>query len=88
MAKNVAIGIQSFAELREKDYFYVDKTDFIDLNNLKVVTTTSDEYATSFGFTEKEVFAALGENGYSDEKEAVKQWYDGFAFEGKKVLIG
>ena len=35
MAKNVAIGIQSFAELREKDYFYVDKTDFIDLNNLK-----------------------------------------------------
>ena len=29
MAKNVAIGIQSFAELREKDYFYVDKTDFI-----------------------------------------------------------
>ena len=35
MAKNVAIGIQSFAELREKDYFYVDKTDFIDLNNLR-----------------------------------------------------
>ena len=88
MAKNVAIGIQSFAELREKDYFYVDKTDFIDLNNLKIVTTTSDEYATSFGFTEKEVFAALEEYGYSDEKEAVKQWYDGFTFEGKKVLIG
>ena len=61
---------------------------FSDLNNLKVVTTTSDEYATSFGFTEKEVFAALEEYGYSDEKEAVKQWYDGFAFEGKKVLIG
>ena len=33
---------------------------FSDLNNLKVVTTTSDEYATSFGFTEKEVFEALG----------------------------
>lgn len=30
---------------------------FPDLNNLKVVTTTSDEYATSFGFTEQEVFA-------------------------------
>ena len=29
---------------------------FSDLNNLKVVTTTSDEYATSFGFTEEEVF--------------------------------
>ena len=29
---------------------------FSDLNNLKVVTTTSDEYATTFGFTEPEVF--------------------------------
>lgn len=36
---------------------------FSDLNNLKVVTTTSDEYATSFGFTEEEVFAALDECG-------------------------
>ena len=34
---------------------------FSDLNNLKVVTTTSGEYATSFGFTEEEVFAALEE---------------------------
>ena len=33
---------------------------FSDLNNLKIVTTTSDEYATSFGFTEKEVFRAEG----------------------------
>lgn len=32
---------------------------FSDLNNLKVVTTTSDEYATAFGFTEEEVFASL-----------------------------
>ena len=53
---------------------------FSDLNNLKVVTTTSDEYAASFGFTEEEVFTALEEYGYSNEKEAVKQWYDGFIF--------
>lgn len=53
---------------------------FSDLNNLKVVTTTSNEYATSFGFTEKEVFAALDECGYSEEKEQVKRWYDGFIF--------
>ena len=51
---------------------------FSDLNNLKVVTTTSNEYAASFGFTEEEVFAALEECGYSDEKEKVKYWYDGF----------
>ena len=28
---------------------------FSDLNHLEVVTTTSDKYATCFGFTEKEV---------------------------------
>lgn len=53
---------------------------FSDLNNLKVVTTTSDEYATSFGFTEQEVFAALDEFGMGAEKEEVKRWYDGFIF--------
>ena len=53
---------------------------FSDLNNPKVVTTTSDEYAVSFGFTEEEVFDALEAYGYSNEKEAVKQWYDGFTF--------
>ncbi len=53
---------------------------FSDLNNLEVVTTTSDKYATTFGFTEKEVFAALDECGLGSEKEKVKEWYDGFIF--------
>lgn len=53
---------------------------FSDLNNLKVVTTTSDEYATSFGFTEEEVFAGLEECDLEKEKEKVKLWYDGFIF--------
>ena len=54
---------------------------FSDLNNLNVVTTTSDMYATNFGFTEEEVFAAIDEQGYSPEfKEHVKMWYDGFTF--------
>ena len=53
---------------------------FSDLNNLKVVTTTSDEYAVAFGFTEEEVFAALEEYGYHDRKEEIKSWYDGFIF--------
>ncbi len=52
---------------------------FSDLNNLKVVTTTSDEYATAFGFTEEEVFAAMDEMGMT-KKEEVKRWYDGFVF--------
>lgn len=53
---------------------------FSDLNNLKVVTVTSDEYADSFGFTEEEVFSALKEFGLSAKQEEVKQWYDGFTF--------
>ena len=52
---------------------------FSDLNNLKVVTTTSNEYGTSFGFTEEEVFAAMDEYGLT-EREKVKSWYDGFIF--------
>ncbi len=52
---------------------------FSDLNNLKVVTTTSEEYATAFGFTEDEVFGAMDEMGYQD-KEKIKEWYDGFIF--------
>ena len=52
---------------------------FSDLNNLKVVTTTSQEYATAFGFTEEEVFASMDEMGLED-KEQVKRWYDGFVF--------
>ena len=53
---------------------------FSDLNNLVVVTTTSDKYATSFGFTEEEVFAALDECELGGEKIEVKRWYDGFIF--------
>jgi len=53
---------------------------FSDLNNLNVITTTSDEYCTSFGFTESEVFAALDEAGLSEKKDDVKLWYDGFTF--------
>lgn len=53
---------------------------FSDLNNLKVVTTTSREYAESFGFTEEEVFGALDEFGLSAQRQDVKTWYDGFTF--------
>ena len=52
---------------------------FSDLNNLRVVTTTTQAYETSFGFTEEEVFAAMDEMGRPD-KAGVKRWYDGFVF--------
>ena len=76
---------------------------FSDLNNISVITTTSEEYADCIGFTELEVFSALDLAGLSDMKGKVKAWYDaelmsenitttqiyhyGFAFDGKNVLI-
>lgn len=59
---------------------------FSDLNNLKVVTTTSEEYKASFGFTEEEVFSALDEYELSEQKQMVKQWYDGFTFGSQKDI--
>lgn len=53
---------------------------FSDLNNLAVVTTTSDRYSTAFGFTQEEVFKALDDMGLGECKEDVKRWYDGFVF--------
>ena len=53
---------------------------FSDLNNLKVVTTTSDKYAGCFGFSEKEVFTALDAMDLGHAKQDVKKWYDGFTF--------
>ena len=52
---------------------------FSDLNNLRIVSTTSNMYETCFGFTEDEV-------GISDRKEDVKQWYDGFSFGKSKDI--
>lgn len=59
---------------------------FSDLNNLKVVTTTSEKYADCFGFTEEEVFMALDQFGLSDHKQQVKYWYDGFTFGEKRDI--
>lgn len=53
---------------------------FSDLNNLSVITTTSERYAEYFGFTEREVFEALEVFQMEDQKKAVRRWYDGFTF--------
>ncbi len=53
---------------------------FSDLNNMTVITTTSNRYADCFGFTEQEVFSGLDAYGLAAEKEEVKLWYDGFTF--------
>lgn len=53
---------------------------FSDLNNLKVITTTSNQYETSFGFTEEEVISSLQYFNLVKMKQDVKEWYDGFSF--------
>lgn len=53
---------------------------FSDLNNIEAVTTTSEKYETSFGFTQDEVWEALEEYGLFGERGHVKAWYDGFTF--------
>lgn len=58
---------------------------FSDLNTPLVITTTSEAFETSFGFTESEVFQAMDERGLSD-RTAVRKWYDGFTF-GKVANI-
>ncbi len=59
---------------------------FSDLNNLTVVTTTSEQYRTQFGFTEEEVFGALKLLGMEQEQEQVKRWYDGFTFGSQRDI--
>ncbi|MDE5893116.1 MAG: ATP-binding protein [Acetatifactor sp.] len=59
---------------------------FSDLNNLEVVTTTSEKYTDAFGFTEEEVFAALEEYGLSDKSQQIRDWYDGFTFGSRRDI--
>ncbi len=53
---------------------------FSGLNNLDVVTVTSEKYAECFGFGESEVWEALKEYGLYHTRQKVKDWYDGFTF--------
>ncbi len=59
---------------------------FSDLNNLNVVTTTSNQYVDSFGFTREEVSQALQKCGLSEQMQDVKKWYDGFIFGKEKEI--
>ena len=59
---------------------------FSDLNNLEVVTATSEKYESCFGFTEGEVWEALKEYGLYDKRQKVKDWYDGFTFGSREDI--
>ena len=59
---------------------------FSDLNNLEVITTTTEKYSTMFGFTEREVKTALEQFGLENTLDRVRHWYDGFRFGSSKDI--
>ncbi len=59
---------------------------FSDLNNLRVISATTNSYADSFGFTRPETELALREYGMENHMPEVQDWYDGFTFGKKKEI--
>lgn len=59
---------------------------FSDLNNPRVISTTTNSYMDSFGFTLEEVEQALEEYGLESTLQEVRDWYDGFVFGRKKEI--
>ncbi|MGN0482442.1 MAG: AAA family ATPase [Lachnospiraceae bacterium] len=53
---------------------------FTGLNNLKINSILSNNYAEYFGFTESEVEKMLETYGLEEKFPEVKQWYDGYLF--------
>jgi len=53
---------------------------FTGLNNFKVYTVKDVRYKEYFGFTDLEVRQMLKYYGFSDQYDAVKEWYDGYLF--------
>lgn len=53
---------------------------FTGLNNFKVYTVKDVRYKEYFGFTDMEVRQMLEYYGFSDQYDAVKEWYGGYLF--------
>lgn len=58
---------------------------FTGLNNLKILSITSDSYAEHFGFTQEETDQMLDFYALSASKEPLKKWYDGYMFGKQEV---
>ncbi|MDM8532107.1 AAA family ATPase [Anaerolineales bacterium HSG25] len=58
---------------------------FSSLNNLGVYTMLSQEFNTTFGFTENEVKAMLDYCDLREKYDDVARWYDGYLFGGEVI---
>lgn len=58
---------------------------FSGLNNIDVDTILEKPMCTSFGFTQEETDRMLDDYSFSDQKDKVKQWYNGYLFGDQTV---
>lgn len=80
MGRTVAIGIQNYNEIIEKDYFYVDKTAFIrewwESGDSVTLITRPRRFGKTLNMSMTEQFFSLKYAGRSDLFEGKKIWAD------------
>jgi len=82
---------RTFYGMTFKDNQYLEKTVltgvsrvakesiFSGANNFDVYTVLNSEFSEDFGITSKEIDKVLTDFGVEENKEEIKQWYDGYA---------
>jgi len=58
---------------------------FTGLNHLKVISVLSKYYSEYFGFSQDEIDAMLRYYGFSDKRQIVEDWYNGYLFGNANV---
>lgn len=100
MSRTVAIGIQNFEELRNENYFYIDKTSFIkewwESGDSVTLITRPRRFGKTLNMSMLEQFFSVEYAGrknlfeglsiWEEEKSGVKSWYDGFVFGDKSDI--
>ena len=80
MARNVAIGIQNFEELIQKNYFYIDKTSFIkewwDSGDSVTLITRPRRFGKILNMSMVEQFFSVDYAGRGDFFEGLSIWED------------
>ena len=80
MARNVAIGIQQFDELIEKNCFYVDKTDYIrewwESNDSVTLIARPRRFGKTLNMSMVEQFFSVEHAGRGDLFEGLSVWED------------
>ena len=80
MGRNVAIGIQSYNELIEKNYFYVDKTAFLrewwESGDSVTLITRPRRFGKTLNMSMTEQFFSVNYAGRSDLFEGKRIWKD------------